>query len=219
MDKSNLELFKQAVNEGLSNKFDSIVQGCTEEITYSDRHKIAMQTLVYGKTNNRRTLSPKMRRIIAILVAAALLLTSCGIIFRNEIREFFREFYVKLNYSDSNAIDTEIEEIYQLTYVPEGYFLIDEIYNITITHYVYADNDGNKLYFDQRLLNSSIFIIDSESGYSKIDNIEGYEIYYRRTKENYIYVYNDRKYSMQIKSNMSLSNQELISILDGITIK
>ena len=98
MDKSNLELFKQAVNEGLSNKFDSIVQGCTEEITYYDRHKIAMQTLVYGKTNNRRTLSPKMRRIIAILVAAALLLTSCGIIFRNEIREVFKELFASITF-------------------------------------------------------------------------------------------------------------------------
>ena len=38
MDKSNLELFKQAISEGLSEKFDSVVDSCTEKIVCSEKH-------------------------------------------------------------------------------------------------------------------------------------------------------------------------------------
>ena len=86
MDKSNLELFKQAVNEAVSNKFDSMADSCTEEIVCSEKHKLAIRTIIYGETKAKRVWSPKMKRIIAILVAAALLLTSCGILFGYEIR-------------------------------------------------------------------------------------------------------------------------------------
>ena len=123
MDKSNLELFKQALNEAVSNKFDKMADECTEELVYSEKHKLAMRTIVYGKTDNKRSLSPRMRRIIAILVAAALLLTSCGIIFRNEIREIFEEFFVKLTYESNEESQQILEEVYCLGYVPKGYDL------------------------------------------------------------------------------------------------
>ena len=124
MDKSNLELFKQAISEGLSQKFDSVVNSCTDEIVCSEKHNIAMRTIVYGKTDTKRTWSPKMKRIIAILIAAALLLTSCGIIFRNEIREMFEEFFVKLTYSEENNSNNPIEEVYHLEYLPEGILIL-----------------------------------------------------------------------------------------------
>ena len=123
MDKSNLELFKQALNEAVSNKFDKMADECTEEIVYSEKHKLAMRTIVYGKADAKRVWSPKMRRIIAILIAVALLLTSCGIIFRNEIREVFEEFFVKLTYESDTESDQTIQEVYSLSYVPERYSL------------------------------------------------------------------------------------------------
>ena len=143
MDKSNLELFKQALSEGLSNKIDSVVNSYTDEIVCSEKHNLAMRTIVYGKTNTKRALSPKMKRIIAILVAAALLLTSCGIIFRNEIREVFEEFFIKLSYSDGETTGETIEEVYELSYVPEGYYL-EKYTNLPVNvNYVYKnDNKG-----------------------------------------------------------------------------
>ena len=55
MDKSNLELFKQALDEAVSNKFDNMAANCTEEIVCSERHKLAMQAIVYGKGDTKRT--------------------------------------------------------------------------------------------------------------------------------------------------------------------
>ena len=103
MDKTNLELFKQALTEAVSNKFDNIAANCTEEIACSEKHNLAMRAIVYGKTDTKRVWSPRMKRIIAILVAAALLLTSCGIIFRICIRCSFHSkntSHIRVRHSD-----------------------------------------------------------------------------------------------------------------------
>ena len=219
MDKSNLELFKQALNEAVSNKFDKMADECTEEIVYSEKHKLAMRTIIYGKADTKRVWSPRVKRIIAILVAAALILTSCGIIFRNQIREIFEEFYVKLTYEGNEESNKNINEVYVLGYVPEGYVLEREkVESLRIT-YKFVNETGDVLYFEQRALTNSEYYIDSESGYSKIEEIEEFDVYYRFTDTLINYVWNNENYSMTIKSSIQLSNAEIILILNGITVK
>ena len=219
MDKSNLELFKQALNEAVSNKFDKMADECTEEIVYSEKHKLAMRTIIYGKADTKRVWSPKMRRIIAILIAVALLLTSCGIIFRNEIREIFKEFFVSLTYENDEKTQQIIEEVYSLSYIPDGYFLEKEMIEKTFVRYEYKNESGETFFFEQRALIQSDYYIDSESGYSKIEEIEEFDVYYRFTDKNHHYAWNDGKCSIKMKSSVKLSNEEIIFIIDGITVK
>ncbi len=219
MDKSNLELFKQALNEAVSNKFDKMADECTEEIVCSERHKLAMRTIIYGKADTSRAWSPRVKRIIAILVAAALILTSCGIIFRNQIREIFEEFYVKLTYEGNEESNKNIDEVYVLGYVPEGYVLEREkVESLRIT-YKFVNETGDVLYFEQRALTRSGFVVDSESGYSKIEEIKEYEVYYRFTNKYHHYVWCSEKYLMTIKSNTYLTNEDIILMLDGLATK
>lgn len=217
MDKSNLELFKQAISEGVSNRFDKMAAECTEEIAYSDKHNLAMRTIVYGKADTKRTLSPKAKRLIAILVAAALVLTSCGIIFRNEIREIFEEFFVMLSYNGNEA--DIIEEVYELRYLPEGYSLKDEKIRPVRIQYEFQNSNGDYIWFEQKLIDVTDLFVDNEEGYSRINEISNYEIYYRYANENHVYVWNDAKYSMFIRSNLKLSTHEIILILEGLTNK
>ena len=219
MDKSNLELFKQAINEAVSNKFDKMAAECNEEIVYSEKHKLAMRTIVYGKTDTKRVLSPKMKRIIAILIAVALLLTSCGIIFRNEIREIFKDLFVSLTYETDDMSEDMIEEVYTLSYVPEGYALEKEKLTSIYVRYEFENANEDTLCFEQRTKVGSDYYIDSESGYSKIEEIEEFDVYYRFTDTLINYVWNNENYSMTIKSSIQLSNAEIILILNGITVK
>lgn len=219
MDKSNLELFKQALNEAVSNKFDKMADECTEEIVYSDRHKLAMRTIIYGKADTKRVWSPKMRRIIAILIAVALLLTSCGIIFRNEIREIFKEFFVSLTYESDDKSNDMIEEVYFPSYLPEGYDLKKEEITKMFVRYEFVNENGNFLCFEQHAIALTDFVVDSESGYSKIHEIKKYEVYYRSTNKYHHYIWHSEKYSMTIKSSTYLSNVEIVLLLDGITVK
>ena len=218
MDKNNLELFKQAVSEGLSQKLDSIVDSCAEEIVCSKRHELAMRTIVHGKVDNKRTLSPKMRRIIAILVAAALILTSCGIIFRNEIREIFEDFFVKLSCSNSDD-GAVIEDVYELGYLPDGYSLKEEIIAPLCAQYKYINENGDYIWFEQKIIDGTDFYVDNESGYTQISNIKDYEVYYRYTDQRHVYIWNDGKYSMFIRSNLELSTSEIILMLEGLILE
>ena len=216
MDKNNLELFKQAISEGLSEKFDSVVDSCTEKIICSEQHELAMRTIVYGKTETKWTMSSRMKRIIAIIVAAALLLTSCGIIFRNEIREIFEEFFVKLTYSGNEIGGNTIEEVYELTYLPEGYNLTDKNVRPLRIKWEYTNETNDMIKFEQRILDGSDFHIDSENGYSQIKEIEEYDIYYRENSKHSVYVWCDIKYSFYIISDIELSNSILIQIINGL---
>ena len=219
MDKSNLELFKQAISDGLSKKFDSVVNSYTDEIVCSEQHNFAMRTMVYGKAVAKRTWSPKKRRIIAILVAAALLLTSCAVIFRNEIREVVDEFFAKYVYSGDRTDTDAIEEVYELTYLPEGYGLKEKRIAPMCTQFKYIDESDNFIIFEQRILDKSDFTVDSESGCSKIIEIEKYDIYYRKNSEQNVYVWTDSKCSLWLNASIELSYEEIIKIIDGITIK
>lgn len=219
MDKSNSELFKQAICEGLCNRFDKIATSFTDEVVCSEGHTLAMRTIVYGKASGWRSLSPRKQRIIAILVAAALLLTSCAVIFRNEIREFFEKFYVSVSLSDKVSGENFIEEIYELSYVPEGYTLEKKEISPLSTIYVYKNKNDQMIKFEQGILDGSAFIINSESGYSKIVDILGYEVYFRDSTQYKNYIWTDGKYSFLIRTDAELSNSEIVAIIDGIKVK
>ena len=216
MDKTNLELFKQALNEAVSNKFDNITANCTEEIVCSERHTLAMRTIIFGKTDTKRIWSPKMKRIIAILVAAALLLTSCGIIFRNEIREVFKELFASITFEENESKVDTIEDIYQMKYVPDGYSLVEENVSPLSVSYKFVDINGNIIKFKQSIINNIDFAIDSESGCSEIIDIEKYDVYYRYTDTYHCYILNDSKYALTFNSNTPLSNETILLISEGL---
>lgn len=216
MDKSNLELFKQAISEGLSEKIDSVANSCNDEIVYSEKHKLAMRTIVYGEVKHKRSLSPKMKWFIAILVAATLLLASCGIIFHNEIREAFENLFVKVTLGDDESFGNTVEDIYELTYLPEGYRLKNKETRLLRIEYEYVNENNDVIKFEQRILDGSDYTIDSESGYSKILEIEEYDVYYRYTERYHTYIWNDGKYSFTILSNQKITQEEIVLIINGI---
>ena len=222
MDKTNEALFKQAINEALTNKFQRMADACDEEIVCSRRHKKAMRAIVSGKTP-RKPMTPMNRRVVAVLIAAAiLLLAGCAIIYRDEIREFvteIRELFVKVSFPDGDNDSQYIDEIYELTYIPEGYSLKDQRINRMRVQYVFANEDNKTIRFMQQTLDNASFSIDSENGDTLIIEIKNYTIYYQKSGNMNYYLWNDGEYSFQIYSAEELSNNELLLIIDGLRIK
>lgn len=205
--------------EGVNRRLDREIDACDEEITYSRRHIKNMVRIVNGKSIKK----PLNRKMIAILVAAAiLLLAGCAIIYRNEIREFItniKEFFVEIKFDEGENYSQTIDEIYELTYVPEGYELESQIKGHQLIQYVFIDSKGHKLKFIQQSLDSSSFSIDIENGDYDVINIDQYEIYYRQINTGYYYIWNDGKYALKINSTELLSEQLLKLIIEGINIK
>ena len=219
MSKSNLELFKQVLDDAVISQFDELAAACDEEIVTSEKHKLAMRTLIYGKSESTRLRRLTMNRIIAILVAAALLLTGCGFVFRHKIREVFKDLYVKVFYDSTEDTDKTIEVVYTLGYVPEGYVLKKERVEKAFAQYEYVNESGETLYFEQHTLSFSSQYFDSEGGYSQIKEIEKHEVYYRYTGASHIYIWNTENYYMQIKSSTQLSNEVLVLMIDKTEFK
>ena len=218
-NKTNQELFKQALVEGVNRRLDREIATCDEEITYSRRHIKNMVRIVNGKEIKK----PLNRKMIAILVAAAiLLLAGCAIIYRNEIRDFItdiREHFVKVSFSEGENESQNIEEIYELTYVPDGYSLEKQEINRMMVQYVFTDPNENYIRFIQRSLDASSFSVDIEHGDYEIINIGKYEIYYRQLNGGYYYIWNDGKYAMQLNFTDELSDKTLSLIINGINTK
>ena len=222
MNKSNEELFKQAINEALTNKFQRMADACDEEIVCSRRHKKSMHAIINGKTP-RKPMTPMNRRVVAILVAAVLLLLAgCAIIYRDQIREFvtdIREFFVKVSFSEGDNESRNIDEIYELTYLPEGYTLKDQYIDRMIVQYMFENSEGNRIKFIQQALDNTSFSVDSEHSDTVVIEIKDYTVYSQKTGDKYYCLWNDGKYAFKLISTEELSNDELLLIINGLKIK
>lgn len=222
MNKTNEELFKQAINEALTNKFQRMADACDEEIVCSRRHRKAMRTIINGKTP-RKPMTPMNRRVVAIIVAAVLLLLAgCAIIYRDQIREFvtdIREFFVKVSFSEGANDSQYIDEIYELTYLPEGYTLKEERINRIGIEHIFTNDEGKKIKFIQQALDNTSFSVDSEHSDTVVIEIEDYTVYSRKTGDTYYYLWNDGKYAFKLISTEELSDDELVLIINGLKIK
>ena len=221
MKNNDRELFKKALSEAMTQKYDEELAGCEENAICSQKHYDKMQKII-----GRNICRPKKRltkkSLIAIIVAAALLLTGCtaAYIYRDEIRDFVEEIYeefIKLTYDDEDKTSgTGIKQSYELRYVPEGYEKITEKITPLYVYYEYENEDGVKLTFTQSPIDGSNFYFDNEDGNTTIYEYNGYKIYCRVLNSTYHYTWNDGYYSLTIDSNTFLSENELNKIIDGI---
>ena len=222
MNNTNLELFKQALLEGVSNRIDREIESCTETIVCSKRHKAAMKRIINGKYKESETRSLGFKKVVAILVAALLLLASCAIVYRNEIRNFIEEIYdsfIRLSYSEGENPSDEIEGVYELSYIPNGYSQQKEEITLLKSSYVFSNSNGNTMMFEQRVLDAVTFYTDVENGYKKIVDVNIYDVYYKETKYQKCYMWNDGKYTLRLISDVGISTEELILIINGIKEK
>ena len=218
------QLFKRAILEALSQKYEQELAGCREDAKCSREHYLRVSEItgsplvqVMGKRRSLR------RTFVAVLIAAALLLAGCtAYVYRNAIKDFFEEVYdthIKVSYS-GEQIDNElyIKEFYSLSYVPEGYQLVREVKNEVCVRYIWESKSGDTLVFQQSLINESDFFLDSDTEDMQCIEYNGVFVYLRSVDNLWIYLWNDGKYGMYIDSDQKLSDDELEKIIDGIVI-
>ena len=215
-NNDNLELFKKAVEEGLLNKIDSIANGCNEEVVCSEKHRLAIRTIMYGKIEKHKKLSPKTRRIIAILVAAALILTGCFAL-RGKLTITFENGGIRFSSSNSDNKGYTLGEIYKLSYVPEGYTLDSESITDYEAYYTYCNSEGQRLEFQQLPSVGSSHSYDNENSTTTPIEINNVTVYYTEGDIWDFYLWSDGKYTFQIASHVTLSVEELNLLLGGLS--
>lgn len=220
MTKSDLELFKEAITEGLSIRFQNEIDNFEGEVVISERHARAMRT-IFGGAQLRPIIWPSARaKIAAAAVAATMLLASCAAAYRDEIRDFIEtvyEDYMSVGFENSDEAPQHIEEYYVLTYIPEGYYIKDNIQSNLSNRYILENNQGDKIVFVQTVLNGANSL-DSEQGEQYMLYINGKEIYCRAYDTDCHYMWNDGKYSMSVYSIDPIDEETLEKIIEGIKI-
>ena len=220
MTKSDLELFKEALTEGLSIRFQNKIDDFDGEIVISERHERAMRTIFAG-VQVRPFVWPSARaKIAAAAVAATMLLASCAAAYSDEIRDFVEtiyEDYISVGFENSDETLKHIEEYYELTYLPEGYYIKDRIQMDLLNRYVLENNQGKTIIFNQIVINNNLNL-DSEQGEQYMLYINEKEIYCRAHDTGCRYIWNDGRYSLSIHSIDPIDEETLEKIIEGIKI-
>ena len=218
MTKSDLELFKEALTEGLSIRFQNEIDNFEGEVVISERHERAMRTIFNG-VQVRPFVWPSARaKIAAAAVAATLILAGCTAAYGDEIRDFVEtiyEDYISIGFEDPDEAPKHIEEYYELTYIPEDYYIKNNTRSSSFNKYILENDQGKIIIFDQFLLSSNSSI-DSEHGEQYMLYIDGKEIYCRVYDANCCYIWNDGRYSMSIFSIDQIDEETLEKIIEGI---
>lgn len=228
MNKPNVaeerELFRRALCEGLSRKYENELTQCPEPVPCSEACAGGMQAIIDAHAVAEK--QKKLRRkLTALLLAAALLtLTACTVYaYRSEIRELLvrdQGTDLCLFYGGSpKSVDSMLEECYTFDYVPEGYEMTKTKQQTIVNSITWKNAEGKWIIFEQLFCDGASYVLDAEKGESAVLTLgtNQWKIYYRKT-EIHTYIWNDGTYSFQLSAAEALSEEDLTQMLDGMRI-
>lgn len=221
--KINQKLFKDALVEAMLREFDRDMEHCEESPICSPEHYKRMSEIVGFDVTKPRRNKHKMslrKRIIIFIIAAALALTGCvAAIYYRQIGNFIEEVYekyIKVHFVDETpSAPIEIEDVYTLTYVPEGYELVDRKESTSLLRYQYQ-NKTKIISFEQYILFDTCHVVDLEDGYTQIFEGEALTVYYKELNNISIYKWSNGIYAFSIYDRQTLSQDEIIKMINSL---
>lgn len=222
MNKTDKMLFRQALTEAFVRKYERELNECQETAVCSEAHTRRMQEII-NQSAQRERRRDRQKWIVALLVAAALLLTACSVYaYHDEIRSFIEkvyEDYIKVTYNSGEEMPNagKLADKYSLSYVPEGYVLTKELYLPSVNKYEWSNAEGQYITFEHCEIDKANFMLDVEIGETTIISCDKYDVYCR-SSDNYTYIWNNGAYSFKITSSVSLAEETLVHMIESIQI-
>ena len=220
MLKENKEKLKNALIEVANREADEAAASDTQEVYLSLSFQEKARKLIQETDGHRCRVS---RRVV-VLIAAALIIALCSIaayMCRDQILSFttrtfedYKAVTVKNQYNNKVQTHTTIETIYTLGYVPEGYKEIEFNKNKIIIQTIWENEEGNTLILIQEVLNNNN-CFDTEK--SECKNISPTIILHSCKKQQGIVAWIDSSYQYKLYWTGLISEDEIQSILSGIT--
>lgn len=197
------------------------------EVEFSKQYEVYMEKLLSGKIPKRRKYFNTVGKRIAACVAAVMIIFGGSMTvkaFREPVVEFFTNAYEKIveiffGDDDIAKAPSEIETVYTLGYVPDGYVM--ESYSMnkakTLSQTIFTNGD-TELIFRQ-------YILDIRAG---LDNeYADFEYLYIGDMKVLIVVkneaislfWNTNEYAFSLDMHIQISEDEWIAIIRSITEK
>ena len=222
VNRTDRELFRRALTEAFIRKFDRELEDCPFDGTCSDQHVRAMKAIVADGIKAEQ-IKKRKTWIVALLVAAAVLMTACTVYaYRGEIRDFIEKVYeerIRVTYYDADEEPKAgiITEFYTLGYVPEGYVWESEIRFPAVNRSRWVNGGGHYINFEQHILDGYNSSMDSEYGETSVIICGEFEVYCLISDTSH-YTWNDGTYAYKICSSETLSEDELARMISELQI-
>ena len=220
VDLTDRELFRQALTEAFTRKFDEELAASPEEFLCSEQHLRRMKAIMERHAVMERLQARKRKLIVLLLAAVLLLLTACTVYsLRGKIRAFIEtacDEHVRVTYQDVERIydDDPFDEYYTLGYVPEGYIIKEDICTRSIRKVEWHNEDNNYIVFEQRILDSSHYLHVEQ--YEPVVVLpDGTRIYHRHTTVS-VFLWNDGIYAYKLETSEVFTIDQIIKIIESV---
>ena len=225
MNKTESELFRQALIEAFERKYERELAECSESAQCSEEHTYHMNEIITQSIEAERR---KSRRewMIALLVAAALLLSALTVgAYYKEIQAFIEQInqdHIRLTFNDDSqtAANEEMDLRYTLGYVPEGYTMW-QVDSVGLANYSeWRNEEGDYVIFKQSILHNARYYMDDEAVASSLLSVEGYEVYCSDYGAvGCSYVWNDGVYTFILRTSMALTEESLTKMIQSVRLR
>ena len=218
MYEAKKRLFGQALADAISQTLDEELRECKETAACSRAHsRYVKYTVKYGESPKARKIS---KRTIALIIAAALLLTGCAALARDQIAGFFMTILETRNVIESTADITgypeTIEEKRIPQVLPEGYELVEEVFTGRTLDMTWKNETGEFLVFSQMVHEAFHTGVDNEHGEWTEKEICGVRVlFYDHLDGEIQFLWMD-EYVYHIYSSQRLSQQEIANIIQNV---
>ena len=218
MYEAEKRLFGQALADVISKKLDEELRECKETAACSRVHSRCVKyTVKYGEAPKVRKIS---KRTIVLIIAAALLLTGCAILVRDQIAGFFMTILETRNVLESPVDITEypktIEEKRIPQVLPEGYELVEEVFTGRTLDMTWRNASGELLFYGQMVHETFHTSIDNEHGEWVEKEICGVRVlFYEHSNGEIQFLWMD-EYVYHVYSSRRHSQQEIENIIQNV---
>lgn len=218
MYEAKKRLFGQALADAISQKLDEELRECKETAACSRAHsRYVKYTVKYGESPKARKIS---KRTIALIIAAALLLTGCAALVRDQIAGFFMTILETRNMIETPMDGTEypetIEEKRIPRVLPEGYELVDEVFTGRTLDMTWKNASGDVLVYSQMSHDAFHTSVDNEHGEWVEKEICGVRVlFYDHLDGEIQFLWMD-EHVYHIYSSQRLSQQEIANIIQNV---
>ena len=218
------EILKEALGD-YELSFDEKYPPEEMDVVFSKKYQKNIDRMLSGKQKSYpKFLNSSWKRVVASIVVVAMVFGGSMTVkaFREPVVEFFTNIYEKIveiffDDDDIAKAPSEIETIYTLGYVPDGY--VEESFDSDeLTTKIYWTNGDDKIYFKQYTLDSETHLDNEISDYQifcicdiKIAMIEKYG--------KRILFWNDDEYAFTLTMSVDVSEEDYVNMIKSTVEK
>lgn len=221
MNKSDL---KGAFRESVSNDFQSVPRNESQvEYEFSDSFEKKMSKLVRSEKKKSWHWFNTPYKRVALIVAILMMLfvTACSVpaIREGVVNFIINTFDIGHKITFEGDLRNEIEQVYSLTYLPDGFTQSEEYKDdASRSKIYYGANKQDYIHFYQRITDSTEIRLDNEYGSMEKIVVNEFDVYlYTRSDSNFLLAqWIQDGYVMKLSWKGTVDQETMIKMVESV---